>query len=178
MSFNYYPPTITNQELDLRKELSNIIHGDSNHPEMIPHGVWVILRKLNRDSNGKPILGWEVDPVTKEPDMVLKSENVTKTGHTYSDHVTKGYIFEFRLSTLSEKHTSPGVVNDKLRAVYLDYNAKPQLHDILIVPETYEDGNIISPIKIQDEYIITQVINQKLDGSRTEFYRCLLEFQR
>jgi len=186
MAFNYYPPTRTNTEIDLRTELTHIIDGDPEHPDMIPHGSWIILRKLRRlprteldlDYDGKPIPGWEVDPVTKEPDMVFKNPNVTKAGYLYDDHLLKAYVTEVRISSLTESLVKQGTVNDNLRIIYLDYRVKPEYHDQVFIPRTHQDGTLISPLIIDLEFFVTDVVAQKLDGSRIEFYRCMLEQQR
>lgn len=178
MAFNYYPATITNTEIDIRSELDRLLNGDPNLPYMIPHGQWVILRKLKRDELGKPIKSSEVDPITKEPDMIYKSDNVTKTGYLYDDHLTKAYLMDIRLSSLTEEQTKPGIVNDNLRVGYFDYKSRPEKHDIVLVPYVNDDGEIITPLQIRFEFYISTVLPAVSDGSRLEFLRCILETQR
>lgn len=178
MAYNYYAPAITNTEIDLRTEFGNLMHGDENFPDMIPHGAWVILRKLQRDSAGKPLKGWEVDQVTDEPDMVYKSNNVTETGFLFTDHLVRGFFLEIRLSSLTEMATKAAVINDNLRVLYLEQSAKPELHDVVLQPQVDDSGEVITPVVTLFKWYISNVLPAISDNGRAEFYRCILEVQR
>lgn len=164
-----------NDTLNLRQEMSDLLYGSNDVPVF---GQTVVWQKLLRDQNDEPVKSGIRYKGSDEGRDKVRGDYTTRTGFLCELRKAKVFISPVRLQTSDEVTTQTGGLTGDKVLIFSDYRTDLKKHDILIIPEIDSSGNIVNPVNILKEYIITIPISRHADSGRIEYYASVAEVQK
>ena len=159
-------------DISVRDEVKKMLYGDENNR---PIGTWAILRRLQRDNFGEPILSKNVDFVTDEPDLLNNPSGVTPEGYLYNDKPIRIGWSLGRILNQDVRFFESGMQQQKKIRGFFAYDDEPKEMDQLFMLKVDEQGNPVNPFQWNENYIVATVFPHIADMGRVEFWLVLLE---
>ncbi|RLC15055.1 MAG: hypothetical protein DRI24_11905 [Deltaproteobacteria bacterium] len=155
-------------ELDLRVEIERTLHGASDE---IAKGRSGFLRKIRRDSEGKPVRCPCRDSITDEPDKDYFCKFCHSMGWFWDEHKIVYYKGDdvFRPSGNKQQETQPKKVDASY--FYIECNEVITPIDIIVEVEVDKEGKITYPVKRLNFFEIWRPEDFKADNGRLEYWR-------
>jgi hypothetical protein len=163
-------------DISIRDLVHNTLYGTEKE---MPRGRWLVWQKLKRDSEGQAIKSPFVYKITEEGKYRDRGYATTRTGYLCDEYLIRGFITppSTRLA-LDETQAPVGVMPNNRVIIWTSYKDAIHANDIIILPKIDTDGNLINPVAIDMEYMITMVYNKTLDNGRLEFFQAVGEIQK
>ena len=170
-----------NREVDLRKEMEDILEGTDSTPQ---RGHWILLRRMetaqrctcwNERSAGENKFD-EDNRVYDEP-----SEDCTicgGEGYVYDDelHLVRRRVVAPDIGLANQETESPvGIMNVQYIIYYFQYYVNPTKKDKIIEIENDNDGNPVRPFVNQEILNISVAVPFRDQLGRIEFWRCAVK---
>lgn len=160
------PPLLVG-EINLREDLDELFFG---YKSGIRHGYQCLIRRLERDSTGKPIACTCLDAHRKEPDpdcsYCLGEGYIWKEGWVWTYSMYSGAD-----SGLSNRITyqPPGSLRVDYKIFFLRFNANINYGDKIVEVKLDEEGKLALPYVRQAIYQPQTINTYRLDNSRIEY---------
>ncbi len=177
-----YPVSVlSRQEIDLRSELRDMLHGTYNSPQ---RGHWVLLRRA--DTSQRCTCWNEVGSGEDKYDIDYRKYNEAKedcdlcdgTGYIYHDelHLTRKMIASPDIGLSRQEQTTPvGIMNVHNVAYYFKHDVVPTAKDKIIDIENTEQGKPKRPFNILKIHNISTSDSLRDIRGRIEFWKCLVK---
>lgn len=171
-NLSLYGSTVTNgTEPNMRQEMINTLDGFS--PE-IAKSQPGLLRKMRRDSAGKPIPCECVDTVTKEPDKDRFCPVCFGEGYKWDETQVKLYRTvqgADSSNTTLDVLTPAGLINIPLVVFYLRYSNEITKEDKIITLTLEANGTASSPLKRRQVFRIEHLWDYRADNGKLEYWK-------
>lgn len=161
-------------EINLREILQEFLFGNSGGA--IPKGSYYIIRQLKLDDNNKPIECTCRTNVYKESPKNKGSlcRFCKGEGFLWEDKLVTGYLYiEYPSSNLNRPEPF-GSISPQPPILFLDHTNIVREYDKILEPLKDSEGKLISPLKINKRYSVTNVDSMRGDNGRVEFIRVRL----
>ena len=159
----------TGSEIDLRKEFDDIVFGSASS---IPHGRKLLLRKIRRDDNNKPIPCDCVDDITKEPDTESSCHFCLGEGYFWDEEWIIGYAVYVGADGGQAnriRNLSPGSIRADHRIFYLRYDTEITYRDKIVELKLDTEGDPVVPYVRESIYKPQTIVRYRSDRGRVEY---------
>jgi hypothetical protein len=166
-----YTSATTGSEIDLRDEFHKFLYGGGRE---IAKGQRGILRKMNRDTDGKLVSCPCVSELTGESDRDSPCPYCFGEGFLWVEQWVVYYKEVVGRRERKAKNWSmeiPGNINVQMAYFYLEYGVIPSLYDKIIEVDRDEDGVVLNPIDRIKKFSIGVVEPLRSDNGRVEYFR-------
>lgn len=158
------PPIHGRGEIDLREELDEFFFG---YKSGIRHGGFILIRRMDRDSQGKRVPCTCRVEFTREPDPSCSF----CLGEGYNWHEDWVWSYSTYGDGLISKVVSmpPGALRVDYKVFYLRYDANVLYGDKIVEVRLDENGQITLPFIRESIYQPQTIARFRSDNSRTEY---------
>ena len=163
-------------EIDLRKELNDLLHGSSQD---LPKGQMIVVRRMRRQDG--VIYPASTSDLVKcpckespeyEPSLDVKCDKCDGEGYLFDELIVIGYKTNRYEYQDIEKYRPWGKETTAISFFYIEYHEDLTRFDKVIEPAINIDGKLVSPISPLRKHNIHMAERFRLDNSRTEYWRC------
>lgn len=163
-------------EPDIRQEIKRIFETEGR-------ASYYIYRRARRDDNGLPILSpTRMNNRSREANYDVPTNASETMGYLFDDYMVLGYFAETYADHEAGRILPAGDSRHDDKALYLQWDVlssitdnlfdMPDQIDQIIVPKFDVNGNIASPLRVEELYNITSVEAYRLDGNgRIEYHK-------
>ena len=178
VDYDYYQSIKkVDKDIDIRQQVKDIIYGNDEKGEK-PNSMWVVHRVLRRDERGRPIKSGTVDTASGQPDLLTYTGQITDiSGYLFDDKLIRVSYQLSRVLFQDEDVIDAGLDMSKKVIFITTYDDRPLRQDEFIQIETDEAGTPVSPFKLIDRYVISNVYPMANDYGRIEYWLVLGERQ-
>jgi hypothetical protein len=141
-------------DIDLRQEFINLIESDGYFAGLKQK---VLLRRNNRDANGKLVPCDCIDPVTKEAD----TERLCEICHSDFYKWAEEWIYVYKIK------------NGTSYTFYMRYDTDPKVFDKIIEMSVDINGNVVTPYVRTAKFNLTDIYPMKANVGRVEYFKCI-----
>lgn len=155
-------------EIDLRVELDEFFFGYSSG---VRHGSFVLVRRMHRDSTGRPVPCTCRTELTREPDP--DCSYCLGEGYNWSEDWLWSYsTYGGGDGGLINRtiNLPPGQVRVDFKVFYFRYDADIRYGDKIVEVRLDEEGNITLPFTRETIYSPQTIDRKRSDNSRIEYY--------
>lgn len=160
--------------ISLRDEFNNLFNGTDKETRI---ARWGLLRKMDRDSSGRPTNCPCVDTVTLEADRSRFCPICAGEKFYWTEIFVKFYRV-YRGNPSIGEELEIGDLPTDTHTIYLQSDVQPTIIDKFIEIEHTEDGSIITPIRRIKKFRFAQVTSMNADFGRREFWVLKAEEER
>jgi len=163
-------------EPDIRAEIRKIFETEGR-------ASYYIYRRARRDAAGLPILSpTRMNNRSREANYDVPTNASDSMGYLFDDIPILGYIAETYADHMPGRVQKPGDSRNDDKCLFLQYDVlssitgddydMPDEIDQIIIPKYDLEGNIQSPLRVEELYNITSVEPYRLDGNgRIEYHK-------
>lgn len=170
---NFYGIANLESEVDLRKDLDELLN---------KRGELVILRRATMEDGSPRRCECRKNSRSNEPDLDIKCQICNGLGYVSKDFLLKTYFNHSLAYSVYRRDKPAGSAAPEPRTIYFRYDALkeagesgdfiPNRYDRVLRLEYGLEGNLISPLKLREQYNILSVDPYRLDNNgRMEYYR-------
>lgn len=157
--------------INVRQEVHRMIYGDGVN---MPLGSMVILQNCIRDQNNLPVKSPYSYKLTGEGPLDRRIANTTTTGFLCTEKLIRALFIPPPRLFADAQSTHLAFIESSKYALILAYPDIAYTHDIILVPKLSDNGEIIQPVTVINEYVITKTYEKRYNN-RLEFTVCILE---
>lgn len=169
-------PGLSGKEIDLRKELNQILTGS---PSEVPKGQIHVLRRMRRAAGVTWVPIREADlqkcdcvsSPTEEPDITYPCGICDGEGFLFDEEFVLAYSEERYEYIDVERRRPYGKAPISMTFFYVEYYKDISRFDVMIEPQRDSEGEILSPVRIRRRHQIHMAQEFRADNGRTEFWR-------
>ena len=162
--------------ISLRDEVTSLFRGGQGD---VPVGKLGIFRRLQRDSNGQPILCNCRDLGTKSKKNMHVCDQCLNEGYKWVEewiyYHKKSGIHGSRQIHNMEITKEMGSIYMPKDVFYLEYSVLPTILDSIIEVTLDIEGNVVTPVTRKSFHNIRAVEEFRADNGRIEFFQCSCE---
>ena len=173
-SFNEVPLDIS-KDISVRANVDAIIYGTKDEA---PRGIFAVLQTVLRDEKGSPIKSPFTYKLTGEGKNDNRGPHTTRTGYLCNEKLIRAIYKPATLMRADATMSAIGMVAPEKDIFILSWRDEIKAQDVIVLIKTDDNGNIINPVTIEKEFIVSLVYPKKLDNGRVEFYTCIIEDQK
>lgn len=163
-------------EPSIREEIKKIFETEGR-------ASYYIYRRARRDENGLPIISpTRMNNRSREVNMDVPTSASETMGYLFDDYMVLGYFAETYADHEAGRMLPAGDSRHDDKALYLQWDVlssitdnlfdMPDEIDQIIVPKFDVNGNIGSPLRVEELYNIISVEPYRLDGNgRIEYHK-------
>lgn len=167
-----YGFTSGRSEIDLRQEMINLLDG---HGKEIPKAREILIRRLRRDSKGKPSSPCGcINPMTKEPDRDRFCPVCMGEGWLWDEIRAKAYRINVGRDikhTLGDSLTEPGLINVPLVVFYVRYSEAVDRGDKIVELKVDLEGVPTTPQQRNRLFRVNVAYDYRADNGRLEYWK-------
>jgi hypothetical protein len=170
LSRTLYPST-NRTEIDLRKELEGLFHGNSTE---IAKAQTFLFRRMRRDENNNLTKCECVDELTQEPDLDTECVYCQGEGYYWDEELAQGRKVHIGTDASSftsrNKYQDAGILNTQAAVFYFEHDLSPTLYDRIIEISLDNEGDLVVPYLRRKIYRAHTVYDYRSDTGRVEFW--------